>query len=106
MLAPSESGPNRWTAQRGLDARDGLLVGQIPTEMGKPKLCLGLLLLGFPMAALSSSAGGEAELPDSAFTLDSSPFSVVSSPFSVVSSPFQLSPPPFQFWRNMGLHAC
>ena len=77
MLTPSESGPNRWTAQRGLDARAGLLAGQIPTEMGKSKLCLGLTLLGSPMAALPSSAGGETKLLDRAFTLVSSPFSIL-----------------------------
>lgn len=56
MLAPSEGGPNRWTAQRSPDARDGLSAGQIPTEMGKSKLCLGLTLLGSPEAGPSSSA--------------------------------------------------
>lgn len=86
MLTPSESGPNRWTVQRGLDARDGLLVGQIPTEMGKSKLCLGLTLLGSPEAALPFSAEGKAKLLDRAFTLVSSPLSVLA--------------------RNMSLHAC
>lgn len=86
MLTPSESGPNRWTVQRGLDARDGLLAGQIPTEMGKSKLCLGLTLLGSPEAALPSSAGGEAKLLDKAFALSPSPLSVLA--------------------RNMGLQAC
>lgn len=54
-LVPSEGGPNRWTAQTGLDARDGLLVGQIPKEMGKSKPCLGLALLGSPEMVPSSS---------------------------------------------------
>lgn len=58
ILAPSEGGPNRWTAQRGLDARDGLLADQIPTEMGKSKLCPGITLLGSSEAAPSSSAPG------------------------------------------------
>lgn len=58
-------------------------MGQIPTEMGKSKLCLGLL--GSPEAALPSSAEGEAKLLDRAFTLVSSPLSVLA--------------------RNMSLHA-
>lgn len=104
MLTPSESGPNRWTAQRGLDARDGLLAGQIPTEMGKSKLCLGLTL-GSPKAALPSSAVGEAKLLDRAFTLVSSPFSVLArnmlSKYSTSSFPhLQLkSHKLFQDWK-------
>lgn len=86
MLAPSASGPNRWTAQRGLDARDGLFAGQIPTEMGKSKLCRGLSLLGSPEVALPSSAGREARLLDRAFTFVFPPFSVPA--------------------KNLGLHAC
>lgn len=62
MLALSEGGPNRWTTQRGLGAKDGLLVGQIPTEMGKSKLCLRLNLLSSPEAALPSSTEEEARL--------------------------------------------
>lgn len=54
--SPSKGGPNRWTSQRGLDARDGPLVGQIPTEMGKATPCLLLPPQQLASAFLKSPA--------------------------------------------------